>query len=199
MRQRVVGAIAMSCRPRLLIADEPTTALDATIQAQYLSLFKDIQKQTDVAIVFVTHDFSVIAKLCDRVAFMNAGKIAALDTPHDLKQQYGKRALVAEVAASDGHLVRREIPMDVADTVHAVQGLFDQGKVVKVNESVVFSATAYQKMTEQITAHLQDKGSITVAEARTIFNSSRKYMLPLLEYLDQQRITRRVGDERVLR
>jgi oligopeptide transport system ATP-binding protein len=75
MRQRVVGSIAMSCRPRLLIADEPTTALDATIQAQYLALFKDIQKQTDVAIIFITHDFGVVANICHRVAVMYAGKI----------------------------------------------------------------------------------------------------------------------------
>ena len=75
MRQRVVGSIAMSCRPRLLIADEPTTALDATIQAQYIALFKDIQKQTDVAIIFITHDFGVVANICHRVAVMYAGKI----------------------------------------------------------------------------------------------------------------------------
>jgi oligopeptide/dipeptide ABC transporter ATP-binding protein len=75
MRQRVVGSIAMSCRPRLLIADEPTTALDATIQAQYLALFRDIQKQTDVAIIFITHDFGVVASICHRVAVMYAGKI----------------------------------------------------------------------------------------------------------------------------
>jgi selenocysteine-specific elongation factor len=88
-----------------------------------------------------------------------------------------------------------DIPIDS----ELLNALIDQGKVVKVNESVIFASTAYQAMAGQITAHLQDKGSITVAEARTIFNSSRKYMLPLLEYLDQQRITRRVGDERVLR
>ncbi len=75
MRQRVVGAIAMSCYPRLLIADEPTTALDATIQAQYLALFKEIQKKTDVAIIFITHDFGVVANMCHRVAVMYAGKI----------------------------------------------------------------------------------------------------------------------------
>jgi oligopeptide/dipeptide ABC transporter ATP-binding protein len=75
MRQRVVGSIAMSCNPRLLIADEPTTALDATIQAQYIALFKDIQEKTNVAIVFITHDFGVIADMCDRVAVMYAGKI----------------------------------------------------------------------------------------------------------------------------
>jgi len=75
MRQRVVGSIAMSCRPRILIADEPTTALDATIQAQYIALFKDIQKQTDVGIIFITHDFGVVASLCHRVAVMYAGRI----------------------------------------------------------------------------------------------------------------------------
>ena len=77
--------------------------------------------------------------------------------------------------------------------------LIDSGKVVKVNESVVFTADAYKEMADKIIAHLKSEGSITVADARTMFNSSRKYLLPLLEYLDQQQITRRVGDERVLR
>ena len=77
--------------------------------------------------------------------------------------------------------------------------LIDRGKVVKVNESVVFTADAYKEMADKIIAHLKSEGSITVADARTMFNSSRKYLLPLLEYLDQQQITRRVGDERVLR
>lgn len=75
MRQRVVGAIAMSCRPRILIADEPTTALDATIQAQYLELFSDIQKSTNIGILFITHDFGVVASMCHRVGVMYAGKI----------------------------------------------------------------------------------------------------------------------------
>lgn len=75
MRQRVVGAIAMSCRPRLLIADEPTTALDATIQAQYIALFQDVQEKTNVSIIFITHDFGVVAKMCHRVCVMYAGEI----------------------------------------------------------------------------------------------------------------------------
>ena len=75
MRQRVVGAIAMSCHPRLLIADEPTTALDATIQAQYIALFKEIQQETRVAIIFITHDFGVVGSMCHRVGVMYAGKI----------------------------------------------------------------------------------------------------------------------------
>ena len=77
--------------------------------------------------------------------------------------------------------------------------LINQGRVVRVNESVVFAASAYRQMTDEILEHIRTKGSITVADARTMFNTSRKYVLPLLEYLDQQHITRRVGDDRVLR
>jgi oligopeptide/dipeptide ABC transporter ATP-binding protein len=84
MRQRVVGAIAMSCHPRLLIADEPTTALDATIQAQYIALFKDVQKNTNVAIIFITHDFGVVANMCHRVGVMYAGKIVETARTRDI-------------------------------------------------------------------------------------------------------------------
>ena len=84
MRQRVVGAIAMSCHPRLLIADEPTTALDATIQAQYIALFKDVQKKTGVSIIFITHDFGVVANMCHRVAVMYAGKILETATTREI-------------------------------------------------------------------------------------------------------------------
>ena len=77
--------------------------------------------------------------------------------------------------------------------------LIDEGRVVRVNESVVFAASAYRELTDRIVAHLNENGSITVADVRTMFGTSRKYSLPLLEYMDQQRITRRVGDERVLR
>ncbi|MFQ6028091.1 MAG: ABC transporter ATP-binding protein [Dehalococcoidia bacterium] len=75
MRQRVVGAISISRSPDLLIADEPTTSLDATIQLQYLRLLKDLQSQTGAAIIFITHDFGIVARMCDRVAVMYAGKI----------------------------------------------------------------------------------------------------------------------------
>ncbi len=75
MRQRVVGAISISCAPIVLIADEPTTALDVTIQAGYLRLLKEIQAETGVGIIFITHDFGIVAKMCDRVAIMYAGRI----------------------------------------------------------------------------------------------------------------------------
>jgi oligopeptide/dipeptide ABC transporter ATP-binding protein len=75
MRQRIVGAMAVSCQPKVLIADEPTTSLDVTIQAQYLRLLKEVQKEIGVSIIFITHDFGIVAKMCDRVAVMYAGKI----------------------------------------------------------------------------------------------------------------------------
>jgi oligopeptide/dipeptide ABC transporter ATP-binding protein len=75
MRQRVVGAIALSCDPEVLIADEPTTSLDVTVQAAYLALLKDIQNEVGLSIIFITHDFGIVAKICDRVAVMYAGRI----------------------------------------------------------------------------------------------------------------------------
>ncbi|MDH3602152.1 MAG: ABC transporter ATP-binding protein [Candidatus Tectomicrobia bacterium] len=75
MRQRIVGATALAGGPKLIIADEPTTNLDVTIQLQYLNLLKDLQRQTGVALIFVTHDLGIVAKMCDRVAVMYAGKI----------------------------------------------------------------------------------------------------------------------------
>ena len=75
MKQRVIGAIAISCAPKVIIADEPTTALDVTIQLQYLRLLKEIQAETGLAIIFITHDFGIVARMCDRVAVMYAGRV----------------------------------------------------------------------------------------------------------------------------
>jgi oligopeptide/dipeptide ABC transporter ATP-binding protein len=75
MRQRVAGAIALSCQASLLIADEPTTNLDVTTQAEYLKLLEEVQKVTGCAIIFITHDFGIVSRICKRVAVMYAGKI----------------------------------------------------------------------------------------------------------------------------
>jgi oligopeptide transport system ATP-binding protein len=80
MRQRVSSAIALSCAPRVLVADEPTTSLDVTIQAQYLDLLKEVQASAGVAAILVTHDFGIVAATADRVAVMYAGKIVEMGT-----------------------------------------------------------------------------------------------------------------------
>ncbi|WP_097074279.1 ABC transporter ATP-binding protein [Ureibacillus xyleni] len=84
MRQRVVIAIALAADPKLLIADEPTTALDVTIQAQILELMKDIQKKRNTSIIFITHDLGVVANVADRVAVMYAGQIVEYGTVNDI-------------------------------------------------------------------------------------------------------------------
>lgn len=84
MRQRVVIAIALACNPKVLIADEPTTALDVTIQAQILELMKDLQKKIDTSIIFITHDLGVVANVADRVAIMYGGKIVEIGTADEI-------------------------------------------------------------------------------------------------------------------
>ena len=75
MRQRIVGAIGIACEPRLLIADEPTTSLDLTIQAQYLNLLRDLQREHGLALIFITHNLGIVAKMCDNLAVMYAGRV----------------------------------------------------------------------------------------------------------------------------
>src|SRR3954470_5606297 len=97
MRQRIVGAIALSGGPRLIVADEPTTNLDVTIQAQYLDLLKELQQETGVAVIFVTHNLGIVARMCDKLAVMYAGKIVEAGTVRELfndpKHPYTKALL----------------------------------------------------------------------------------------------------------
>ena len=97
MRQRVMIAMALSCRPKLLIADEPTTALDVTIQSQILSLIKNLQNQLGMAILFITHDMGVVAEVADRVLVMLNGKIVEEGLPeqifHNPAEEYTKKLI----------------------------------------------------------------------------------------------------------
>jgi len=84
MRQRVVAATAIACGPSLLIADEPTTALDVTTQAAFLDMLKALQAESGLGIIFVTHDFGIVRRICDRVAVMYAGRIAETGTTEEI-------------------------------------------------------------------------------------------------------------------
>jgi peptide/nickel transport system ATP-binding protein len=84
MRQRALIAIALACRPRLLIADEPTTALDVTIQAQILALLAELVRDTETALIMITHDLGVVAGLCDEVNVLYAGRVVERAGRHDL-------------------------------------------------------------------------------------------------------------------
>jgi oligopeptide/dipeptide ABC transporter ATP-binding protein len=109
MKQRVVGAIAVAGEPRVLIADEPTTALDVTIQLQYLALLKEIQARTRLAMLFITHDFGIVARMCDRVAVMYAGRIVETGPTRALfrapRHPYTE-ALMASVPRMEGGVAR---------------------------------------------------------------------------------------------
>lgn len=104
MRQRVVGAISLTRAPRLLIADEPTTSLDVTIQYQFLELLKDLQKRMGMAMLFITHDFGVVAKMCDRVVVMYAGQVVEEGPVRDIfnrPSHWYTRALLDTVPTVD--------------------------------------------------------------------------------------------------
>jgi peptide/nickel transport system ATP-binding protein len=99
MRQRIIIAIALACSPKLLIADEPTTALDVTIQAQILDLLKDIQEKTGTSILLITHDFGVVANMCEKIVVMNQGRVVESGTTSEIftspKEDYTKKLLAA--------------------------------------------------------------------------------------------------------
>jgi len=105
MRQRIVGAIALSCGPKLLIADEATTNLDVTIQLQYLDLLKEIQRQTGMTLLFITHNLGIVAELCDDVIVMYAGKVVERSPVVDLFDRpahpYSKALLQAAFGLHD--------------------------------------------------------------------------------------------------
>ena len=129
-------------------------------------------------------------------AIEDGGLIRAPDHAIELSdKQQGDVANYLESLAAEPWSPPTDRPIDP----EVLSYLQARGDVIKVNDSVVFTTAAYEDMAGRIVQHLQTNGSVTVADARTIFGTSRKYVLPLLEYLDQQRITRRVGDERVLR
>lgn len=128
MRQRVMIAMAIACNPRLLIADEPTTALDVTIQAQIVELLRDLQQKTQMAMIFVTHDLNLVAEFADRVAVMYCGQVLeegpVAQVLHTPRHPYTKALLecIPEGVAGTGSAAVRPIPGKIANPLDPPEG-----------------------------------------------------------------------------
>lgn len=132
MKQRLMVARALLNRPQILFLDEPTDGLDPVSAEAIRNIILE-ERARGATVFLTTHDMLEADKLSDRVAFINQGKLAAIDTPHVLKQKYGKRSLMAQVAGADGRLEQREIALDAANTAAAVSELFYKEQVVTLH------------------------------------------------------------------
>ncbi|MGI6567570.1 MAG: ABC transporter ATP-binding protein [Firmicutes bacterium] len=126
MRQRVMIAIALSCNPALLIADEPTTALDVTVQAQILELMRELQRRLDMAVILITHDLGVVAEFCDRVVVMYAGKVVEAGPVEDIlfrpRHPYTSGLLKSIPRIEDRHRPIQTIPGMVPELYNLPSG-----------------------------------------------------------------------------
>jgi ABC-2 type transport system ATP-binding protein len=132
MKQRLMVARALVNRPKILFLDEPTEGLDPTSSQAIRSLILE-ERARGATIFLTTHDMHEADLLCDRVAFIDQGKIVALDTPRSLKQQHGKRMVRVEIAAEDGGLETREIILDRPETSNEVETLFKGENVITIH------------------------------------------------------------------
>ena len=132
MKQRLMVARALAHRPRILFLDEPTEGLDPVSAEAIRNLVLE-ERERGATVFLTTHDMLEAERLCDRVAFIHQGRIAALDTPHSLKQRYGTRLVEAQVATESGALETRQIVLDEPETPGALQSLFSQEQVVTIH------------------------------------------------------------------
>jgi ABC-2 type transport system ATP-binding protein len=132
MKQRLMVARALLNRPKVLFLDEPTDGLDPVSSEAIRRIILE-ERERGATVFLTTHDMLEADKLSDRVAFINQGQIAAIDTPHALKQKYGKRSLKAQIAGPEGRLELREIPLDDGNSAAAVTELFTQEQVITLH------------------------------------------------------------------
>jgi len=132
MKQRLMVARALVNRPRILFLDEPTEGLDPSSSQTIQNIIRE-ERDRGATVFLTTHDMHEADMLSDQVAFINKGRIVALDTPHNLKQRYGKRALKAQISGPDGELIDKEIVLDEAETAEAMQKLFSEENVVTLH------------------------------------------------------------------
>ncbi|HEX9896821.1 MAG TPA: ABC transporter ATP-binding protein [Dehalococcoidales bacterium] len=147
MKQRLMVARSLVNQAEILFLDEPTSGLDPVSADSIRNLILK-ERERGATVFLTTHDMWEADKLCDRVAFLNQGKIAAIDTPHTLKQQYGQRSLVVEIS-HDGQLEERTVTLDKAETPDAVRELFSHEKVVTVHSQEATLEDIFLKVTGQ--------------------------------------------------
>lgn len=164
MRQRVGIAIALACNPELLIADEPTSALDVTIQAQVLALMNDLKDRMEMSMILITHDFGIIARMCDKVAVMYAGKIVESGTWDDMfltKEHHpyteGLFGAIPDINSRERRL--HPIPGVVADNTAPHQGCPFADRCARAKNICHTAAPeAHYSSTHTISCHLFGKG-----------------------------------------
>jgi ABC-2 type transport system ATP-binding protein len=148
MKQRLMIARALVNLPRILFLDEPTEGLDPVSAEAIRTLI--LEEQGRGATIFLTtHDMLEADRLSDRVAFISQGSIVALDTPHNLKQQYGKRVVKAQVAGPEGRMEGREITLDTPETAGALQNLFSQEQVITIHSEEASLEDIFIQLTGQ--------------------------------------------------
>jgi len=146
MKQRLMVARALVNRPRILFLDEPTEGLDPTSAKSIRNLILKVRER-GATILLTTHDMLEADEHSDRVAFLDHGKIVALDTPHNLKQQYGRRALKVTTSNPSGELEDHEVVMDTPQTPNAIHELFSKEDVVTVHSEEATLGDIFIKLT----------------------------------------------------
>lgn len=147
MKQRLMLARALVNHPRILFLDEPTDGLDPVSAESIRNLILKEREERGTTVFLTTHDMMEADKLSDRVGFIDEGKIVALDTPHNLKQEYGKRALKVEVVGANGGLETRELELDTKGSAQAVAELLAQHQVVTMHSEEATLEDIFIKIT----------------------------------------------------
>ncbi len=185
MRQRVMIAMALACEPDILIADEPTTALDVTIQAQILDLMKDLQKKLGMAIILITHDLGVVAEMCDEVIVMYAGQICERGTAEEIfynpKHEYTLGLMRSIPTVSDEKTKLQPIGGNAVDLLNLPPGCpfaprCDAAMKVclEVNPKLICDAgTHYARCWNHVKKNI-DEGKFTAEEIEALYNEEAK-------------------------
>ncbi len=185
MRQRVMIAMALACEPDILIADEPTTALDVTIQAQILDLMKDLQKKLGMAIILITHDLGVVAEMCDEVIVMYAGQVCEQGTAEEIfynpKHEYTLGLMRSIPTVSDEHTKLQPIGGSAVDLLNLPAGCpfaprCDAAMKVclETNPALISEGGTHQVRCWNHVKSMIDEGRVSKEEIEALYNTKEE-------------------------